>query len=280
MVFETKKTLNLSGSILDLSTPAVMGILNLTPDSFFDGGNYLTENQMLRQTEKMFTDGAQMIDIGGASSKPNADPLSEKEELQRILKPIERLIKAFPAIKISVDTCSSEVARAALEAGVCMVNDISGGDADPQMFDLVAKRSIPYVLMHMRGTPQTMTSFTNYDNLIYEIINILQQKINSLRAMGVVDVVVDPGFGFAKSRDQNYELLRNLSYFNVLNVPILVGISRKSMIYKTIGGTAADALNGTIVLNTIALMNGASILRVHDVKEAVEAVKLYKQTYR
>jgi dihydropteroate synthase len=279
MVFKTKKTLNLSGSIIDLSTPAVMGILNLTPDSFFDGGYYKTETGILNQVEKMLSEGAVIIDIGGASSKPNAELITEKEELDRVMPVIKLLKKKFSSIKISIDTYRSSIACEALNEGACVINDISGGDLDKKMFELMAERNVPYVLMHMKGTPQTMAGLINYDALISEIFDILQGKINTLRSMGVCDIIVDPGFGFSKNITQNYSLLKNLSYFKLLEIPILAGISRKSMIYKKLDIIPEDALNGTTVLNTMALINGASILRVHDVKEAVEAVKLFKETY-
>lgn len=275
-VFYSKKTLKLNGKILDLSTPLVMGILNVTPDSFYDGGKYQETKAIVDRAGQLLQNGATIIDIGGYSSRPGAGDISESEEMDRVIPCTEAIIKAYPGILLSIDTFRATVAKAAIEAGACMVNDISGGSLDKAMFETVAQLRVPYVLMHMRGTPQNMVSQNNYDNLLWDILQYLEKKVFQLRKMGLTDIIVDVGFGFAKSIRQNYELLKNLDYFEVLNLPLLVGISRKSMIYKRLGVSVEEALNGTTVLNTIALTKGASILRVHDVKEAAEAVKLFK----
>lgn len=273
-VFSTKKTLNLKGRILDLSIPKVMGILNVTPDSFYDGNRHITVSTALQQTEKMVNEGAEIVDVGGYSSRPGADDISETEELDRVVPIIEAIHKEFSELAISIDTFRAPVAKAAIESGASMINDISAGELDHSMFDLVASLQVPYVAMHMRGTPQTMTQHTSYKDLVNEVIDHLHAKISKLNQLGVKDVVVDPGFGFAKSAAQNFELLRQLDALKILGQPVLVGLSRKSMIWRTLGITPDEALNGTTALNTIALLKGASILRVHDVKEAVEAVKL------
>ena len=264
---------------MSLDRPLVMGILNITPDSFFAGSRVENEKGILINAEEMLSHGAKILDIGGYSSRPGAEDISIEEELSRVIPAIESILKRFPDTYISVDTFRSTVARAAVEAGASLINDISGGNLDEQMFSTVAALNVPYILMHMRGTPQTMLSETNYNNIIGEIARYFGSKCNALTALGVKDVIIDPGFGFAKTREQNYELLRNLAYFKALKLPILAGISRKSMIYKSLEISSEEALNGTTALNMIALMNGASILRVHDVKEAVETVKLFKLTY-
>jgi dihydropteroate synthase len=251
-----------------------MGILNVTPDSFFDGGKYKDETAILNQVEAMLANGATFIDVGAYSSKPNAAEVSEAEELQRILPIVELLITTFPNILISIDTFRSEVAKRCIHTGAALINDISAGLLDPLMLPTVADLKVPYIMMHMRGTPQTMQGLTSYTNLIKDIIFYFSQRIAAARDLGIVDVIVDPGFGFAKTLAQNFELLNGLELLNVLEKPLLVGVSRKSMIYKSLNTTAHEALNGTTVLNTIGLQKGASILRVHDVKEAVECVKL------
>ncbi len=263
------------------SQPMVMGILNVTPDSFFDGGKYSNENSVLHQTDKMLQEGAKIIDVGGYSSRPDSTDISIEEEVQRIQNAIPSIKKEFPEALISVDTFRSEVARVAIEEGATIVNDISGGSLDPKMFELVSsyKNEISYILMHMKGTPQTMKSKCQYRNLISDIHSYFLQKVQQLNQLGFENIVLDLGFGFAKTVEQNYELLRNIHYFKKMNLPILAGVSRKSMIYKPLGITANEALNGTSVLNTIALNEGAKILRVHDVKEAVETIKLYNYTY-
>jgi dihydropteroate synthase len=277
-VFKSKKTLNLKGKILDLSTPAVMSIINLTPDSFYNASRAFHDTAILKHAEKALSEGADILDVGGYSSRPGADDISQSEELNRVVHGISLIKKEFPQAVLSVDTFRSQVAIRAVEEGACIINDISGGDLDPEMFETVAALKVPYVLMHMRGTPQTMKNLVQYDNLTLEILDCLQKKVYKLQDLGVADIVVDPGIGFSKTIDQNYEILKNLKYFAVLNMPILVGISRKSLIFKRLGIDVQEALNGTTVLNTICLLKGASILRVHDTKEAVEAVTLYKLT--
>lgn len=256
-----------------------MGILNITPDSFHDGGRFRNKSLVIRQVETMLSEGATFIDIGAYSSRPNADHVSETEELQRILPIVELIIKNFPDVLLSIDTFRSEVAKQCIDAGACMINDISAGHLDNQMLETVAKLQIPYIMMHMRGTPQTMQQLTNYDNLVRDILLYFSERIAKARALDMIDLIVDPGFGFAKTLEQNYELLNKLELLQMTDLPILAGVSRKSMIYKTLGGTSEDALNGTTVLNTIALQKGANILRVHDVKEAVECVKLTQQLH-
>ena len=273
-VFSTNKTLNIRGKLLDLSTPKVMGILNVTPDSFYDGGRLKSVEDALLQCDKMLLEGADFIDVGGYSTRPNAADISEKEELGRVLPVIQKIVKRFPETVISIDTFRSSVAKIAVEEGAAIINDISGGNLDGDMFKTVASLNVPYILMHSRGTPQTMKSLAQYDNLLKDIVTDLSKKINLLHALGVKDIIIDPGFGFAKSIEQNFELLAYLDYLKILDKPILVGVSRKSMIWKTLGVKPDDALNGTTSLNTIALLKGATILRVHDVKEGVECVKL------
>lgn len=252
-----------------------MGILNITPDSFFEGSRFTTEKEILTQTEKMLSEGAEVIDVGGYSSRPGAVDISVDEETSRVVTAVKAIIKRFPATIISVDTFRAEVAQKAVQEGASIINDISAGELDKNMFETVARLNVPYIIMHMRGTPQTMKSLTEYDNLIREIMDYFMDKISRLTKLGVKDIVIDPGFGFAKTIDQNFELLNNLDYFKILNKPILAGLSRKSMIWKTLGTSADDALNGTTALNMTALLKGAGILRVHDVKQAVEVVKLY-----
>lgn len=278
-VFCLKKTLNLKGNLIDLSTPIVMGILNVTPDSFYDGGRYTTNTDILKQAEKIIKEGGTVIDVGGYSSRPGAEDIPEAEELKRVTKSINTLIKSFPEAYISVDTFRAGVAKAAIEEGACMINDISGGNLDKKMFATVAELNVPYVLMHMKGTPQNMISQTVYKDLLLDMLDYFQKKTHALVQLGVKDLILDPGFGFSKSMEQNYEILKNLDYFQVLNLPVLLGVSRKSTICKSLNVKAGEALNGTTVLNTIGLINGGNILRVHDVKEAMEAIKLYKLTY-
>jgi dihydropteroate synthase len=273
-VFSSNKTLNIGGRLVQLDTPKIMGILNVTPDSFFDGGKYVSEKAILLHVEKMLQEGADFIDVGGYSSRPGAEDLDLNEEAERSIGTIKLIIKKFPQCIISIDTFRTEIARQAIEEGALMVNDISGGDLDKGMFELVAKRKVPYIIMHMRGTPQTMKSLTTYDNMLKEITVYFSDKITRLRQLGVIDVLIDPGFGFAKTVAQNFELLKQLEYLQVLEKPLVIGLSRKSMIWRTLETDAENALNGTTVLNTIALIKGASILRIHDVKQAVEAVKL------
>ncbi len=273
------KTINCKGNLIDLNKPKVMGILNLTPDSFYDGGKYSSERLILLQVEKMIVEGATFIDIGAYSSRPGAKDLSENEELERITQILELILKNFPDIFISIDTFRSQVAKTCVEIGACMINDISGGNLDTNMFETIAKLQVPYILMHMPGTPQTMQKLTDHEDIVKDIIYYFSKKINQLNILGVNDIILDVGFGFGKTLDQNYELLQKLKLFKSFDLPLLTGISRKSMIYKLLNITADEALNATSVTNTIALLNGSNILRVHDVKEAVETIKIVSKTY-
>lgn len=269
--------MNVGGKLINLSVPKVMGILNVTPDSFFDGNRYTDVSQALKQTEKMITEGATFIDVGGYSSRPGATDISVEEEIKRVIPVIQAISKAFPEIAISIDTFRASVAKAAVEQGAGLINDISGGELNPQLFNTVSELQVPYVLMHMRGTPETMTQLNQYENLTKEVIDYFHKKIHQLQNLGVKDIIIDPGFGFAKNIDQNFELLNQLDYLRILGKPILAGLSRKSMIWKSLKITPEEALNGSTSLNTVALLKGASILRVHDVKEAVETIKLIEK---
>lgn len=253
-----------------------MGILNVTPDSFYDGGRYATEKQILDRVEDMVTNGAAFIDIGGYSSRPGAADIGEDEEIKRVIPAIHLIRKNFPSVIISIDTFRSSVARTAVEEGASIINDISGGSLDSTMFETVAELNIPYILMHMKGTPQTMNSQANYTNLLQEITDYFHSRIHQLHKLGVKDIIIDPGFGFAKTREHNFQLLNDLNLLHIFEKPLLVGLSRKSMVWKTLGIPSEDALNGTTVLNTIAALKGAHILRVHDVKEASQVLKLVK----
>ncbi len=268
-------TINCKGNLIDLTTPKIMGILNVTPNSFFDGGNYKSESEILNQVEKMLFQGATFIDIGAYSSKPNAELVSENEELSRILPVVDLVLKNFPQTLLSIDTFRSKVAQKCIENGAALINDIAAGNLDENMMAMVAKFQVPYIMMHSRGNPQNMQQLTNYENITKEILFYFSEKITKARSLGINDLIVDPGFGFAKKQEQNYEVLQKMELLQLLELPILVGFSRKSMIYKVLENNAQEALNGTTVLNTIALLKGAKILRVHDVKEAVECVKLY-----
>lgn len=270
-------TINCKGQLIDLSIPRVMGILNVTPNSFFDGGKYNNESELLTQVGKMLSDGATFIDIGAYSSKPSAEFVSEVEELDRIIPVVQLILKHFPDALLSIDTFRSEVAKSCIENGAAIINDISAGNLDESMLDVIAKYKVPYIMMHMRGTPQTMQSMTNYEDIVKEMLFYFSEKVNKARSLGINDLIIDPGFGFAKTLDQNYEVFRKMELFQTLELPLLVGISRKSMIYKSLNISEKEALNGTTVLNTIGLTKGASILRVHDVKEAVECVQLYNK---
>lgn len=266
--------INCKGKLIDLSNPKIMGILNITPDSFFDRSRYDDVSKVLVQVEKMLSSGATFLDIGGHSTRPGAMPVSEDEETRRVLPVVEAIIQRFPEALISIDTFRAKVATDCIAAGAVMINDVSGGILDDSMFDTVAKLNVPYVLMHSRGTPETMQQMTHYDNLVVDVLDDLQTKVAALRQLGVKDIIIDLGFGFAKTADQNYVLLNHLRDFEVINCPMLVGVSRKSMIWRKLNISANEALNGTTVLNTVALMKGANILRVHDVHEAMETVKL------
>ncbi|MEN8929058.1 MAG: dihydropteroate synthase [Flavobacteriales bacterium] len=253
-----------------------MGILNVTPDSFYDGGNYQYENEILARATEIIDQGATLIDIGGYSSRPGAEEVTLDEELKRVIPAIKLIIEKYPEALISVDTFRSEVARKSIEAGACMINDISAGEMDSKMFSTIRELQVPYCMMHMQETPQNMQQNPTYKNVTEEVFYYLGEKISELQKLGVNDIIVDPGFGFGKTIEHNYELLRNLSFFTNLNQPILVGVSRKSMIYKTLGITAQDSLNGTTALHGFALQQGGNILRVHDVKEAMEVIALSK----
>jgi dihydropteroate synthase len=251
-----------------------MGIINLTPDSFFGESRAENQRNVLDKVEKMLSEGATFIDIGGHSTRPNAAPVAEAEETKRVLPAIEAILKEFPHCLISIDTFRSTIAQLAVEAGAVIVNDVSGGLMDANMYPTVVKLQVPYILMHMRGTVETMTQFTDYQNISLEILDELEKKVSTLKAMGQKDIIIDLGFGFSKNLDQNYALLAKMELFKMLDCPMLTGVSRKSMIWKKLNITPELALNGTTVLNTVALQKGANILRVHDVKEAMEAIKL------
>ena len=267
-------TINCKGSLIDFTTPKVMGILNLTPDSFYDGGRNSSEKDYLLHAEKMLKEGADFIDVGAYSSRPGAVDISEEEELSRLVPVVQLLLKEFPEALLSIDTFRSEVARQAVENGAAIINDISGGSLDPEMLKTVAELQVPYILMHMRGNPKNMKDLNQYDDLAKDLLFYFSEKISEARDLGINDLIIDPGFGFSKNIAQNFELMSKLELFKNLNLPLLSGISRKSLIYKTFHTTPNEALNGTTVLNTISLLKGAHILRVHDVKEAVECVKL------
>lgn len=270
-------TINCKGRLIDLATPKVMGILNLTPDSFYDGGRNDSDQAILDKVGRMLDEGAQFIDVGGYSSRPGAAAIGANEEEGRIFPAIEMLVRQYPDVLISVDTFRASVARSAVGAGAALVNDISAGWLDDDMMATVGTLHVPYIMMHMKGTPQTMASLAEYENLTGDILQYFAERIGEARRHGISDIVLDPGFGFAKTVAQNFELLGKMKELQVAGLPVLAGLSRKSTIYKTLDVTADDALNGTSVLNTIALMNGANILRVHDVKEAVECVKLFNE---
>lgn len=270
-------TINCNGKLINLSSPKIMGILNFTPDSFFDGGKYKSDKEILLQTEKMLSEGADFIDVGTYSSRPNAVFVSEDEEVNRMKSVLGILTKEFSDVIYSIDTFRSEVAKVALENGGAIINDISAFSLDEKMLDVVAKYQVPYIIMHMRGTPQTKQNFTNYDNLVKEILFYFSEKIALARSKGINDLILDVGFGFAKTIEQNFELLNKLELFQELGLPNLVGVSRKTIIYKTLEIEPKDALNGTTVLNTIALQKGANILRVHDVLEAKQTIKIVEK---
>jgi dihydropteroate synthase len=270
--------INTRGKLLDLSVPRVMGILNITPDSFYPGSRYNSEAEIIKAAVKMAEDGADIIDVGGYSSRPGAKDISPEDESGRVLKAIRLIRNELPDVIISVDTFRSEIAREAIEScGADMINDISGGEADINMFAIVCKLNVPYILMHMKGTPETMQNNPVYEDVVAEILRWFGERIHRLRAAGLKDIIIDPGFGFGKTTDHNFELLRRLGDFSVTGLPLMLGISRKGMIWKTLEISASEALNGTTALNAIALQNGADILRVHDVKEAVETIKLIEK---
>ena len=278
MEITTARYINVNGSLLDLSQPRVMGILNVTPDSFYAGSRTQTEVEIARRVKQIVSEGAAIIDIGAYSSRPNADNVSAREEMERLRMGLKILFEIQPDAVVSVDTFRADVARMCVEEyGVAIINDIAAGEMDSEMFETVARLGVPYIMMHMQGTPQSMQAEPHYDNLLKEIFMYFAKKIQQLRDLGVKDIVLDPGFGFGKTLEHNYELMAHLEEFKVFELPLLVGISRKSMIYRLFGSTPQEALNGTTVLDTIALMKGADIIRVHDVREAVEAVKMVEK---
>ena len=268
------KSINCNGTLIDLSAPKVMGILNITPDSFFDGGKYNNQNLLINQVEKMLSEGATFIDVGAYSSRPGAKHISEEEELNRVLPVIKLLSSEFPSVLISIDTFRSNIANQSIHNGACMVNDISAGEMDASMFPVIAKLQVPYIIMHMQGTPQNMQKKPIYNDVVCDVLYYFSKKITELHKLGVNDIITDVGFGFGKTINHNYQLLKHLELFKNLEVPMLVGMSRKGMLYKPLNITAEYALNATTAANTIALLNGATILRVHDVKEAIEAIKI------
>lgn len=268
------QSINARGRLVTFERPLVMGILNLTPDSFYDGGQHNTSDTALTKAEQLVADGADIIDIGAYSSRPGASPISVQEEIDRALPLIEALVRQFPDVLLSIDTFRAQVAEEAVKAGVHIINDISGGALDEEMFPTVARLQVPYILMHMRGTPESMQTLTSYDDVVVDIATSLGDKVASLRELGVKDIILDPGFGFAKTLEQNYELLHRIDELHYFGLPILGGVSRKSMIYKKLNITAHEALTGTIALNTLLLSKGVQLLRVHDVKEARQVVDL------
>lgn len=270
-------TINCKGQLIDISTPKVMGILNVTPDSFYDGGQYKDEKSILNQVETILNEGATFIDIGGYSSRPGADYVSEAEELSRVVPVVQLILKHYPETLISIDTFRSEVAKKSIEAGAAIINDISAGHLDDNMIATVGQLGVPYIMMHMKGNPETMQQQTDYDDLIKDINSYFAERIAKAHAAKINDIIIDPGFGFAKTTEQNYELLNNMELLQIVDKPILAGVSRKSMIYKTLNTTSENALNGTTALHMVALQKGAKILRVHDVKEAMECVTLFNQ---
>jgi dihydropteroate synthase len=273
--FQAKQHINLGGELMDLSTCKVVGILNLTPDSFYDGGKFTVEKKRLQKVELMLTEGADIIDIGAFSSRPGAQMISEKEERKRLIPALKSIVKNFPGIKISIDTYRSTIAKEVVENGAVMINDISGGDFDPKMFDTIAELQVPYVLMHTPAKPVIMQENPSYENVLTEITKQFSGKVRNLRTLGVNDILLDPGFGFGKSLEHNYTLLHHLSHFRLLGCPLYVGISRKGMIQKIVHEKAADALNGTTAAHMFALAGGASFLRVHDVKAARQAINMH-----
>lgn len=277
-VFSKKSTLNIRGNLIPLEIPKVMGILNITPDSFYEHSR-VTQSQALKKAEDMVKNGATFIDVGGYSSRPGAKDISADEEINRIKNIIPQLRNELPEAYVSVDTFRASVAKAAIDHGADVINDISAGELDPDMFAFITRHKVPYILMHMKGKPQTMKQLTTYNNMLSEILDYFQEKVYFLLKNGVSNLILDPGFGFAKTIDQNFELLNKMNILNCLGLPLLAGLSRKSMIYKTLAIDPKEALNGTSILNAMALDKGANILRVHDVKEAIEVIKLTTKTF-
>ncbi|MDC6386469.1 dihydropteroate synthase [Flagellimonas taeanensis] len=267
-------TINCKGELIDLTVPKVMGILNLTPDSFFDGGKYKDGPSILKRVEEMLREGANFIDIGAYSSRPGAEHVPEDEELKRIIPIVDLILEHFPKTLISIDTFRSKVASVSIDHGAAMINDIAAGNLDPEMLPTVAKHQVPYIMMHMKGTPQSMQKEASYNDLVKDLRMYFSQKVQQATSLKINDIIIDPGFGFAKTTGQNYTLLSHLDQFQTFGLPILIGLSRKSMIYKVLESTPQEALNGTTALHTIALLKGANIIRAHDVKEAVECIKL------
>jgi len=277
--FPSKRSIEVKGGLIHLDTPKVMGIINFTPDSFYDGGHLKSDRDILEIAEKHLSEGATFLDVGCYSSRPDANDITLEEEKSRLARSLSVISKEFPEAIISVDTFRAAVAKEGLDAGATMVNDISGGELDPEMFNLIAERNVPYIMMHMRGTPQTMKAMNSYEDLLGAICNYFAAKLRLLHSIGVKDIIIDPGFGFAKNASQGFELLRKLSFLQSFGVPVLAGLSRKSMIFKTLEINVSEALNGTTALHMIALQGGVSILRVHDTKQAIEAIELYGRVY-
>ena len=274
-----KRSIEVGGKLISFEVPRVMGIINFTPDSFYDGGRLKSDKDILNAAERHLAEGASFLDVGSYSSRPGAEDISEEEEIRGLARATGVLTKAFPSAIVSIDTFRSAVAREGLDNGGHIINDISGGELDPEMFPLVIEKKVPYILMHMKGTPQTMKSLNKYKDLFSDISDYFAAKLNYLSRNGVKDVILDPGFGFAKSPSQSFQLLKEFKYLQIFGVPVLAGVSRKSFIYSSLKINADEALNGTTAVNMIALKNGASILRVHDTKEAVEVIELYRRIY-
>lgn len=270
-------SINCRGRLLSINHPLVMGVINVTPDSFYAGSRFLAFDKVEAQVEKMLSEGADIIDIGAMSTRPGAEIISAEEELNRLLEPIKLIRKNFPKAFLSLDTVSSKVASVCIDEGIDIINDISGGGIDPELIDVVAQTKVPYVLMHMLGSPEVMQNSPAYEDVVLEVLNFLKQKIYDLKERGINELIIDPGFGFGKTLEHNYQLLKHLEVFKILKAPILVGMSRKKMIQEVIKSSAEDSLNGTTAVNILALMNGANILRVHDVREAAEAISIYRQ---
>jgi dihydropteroate synthase len=270
-------TINIKGNLLDISSPIIMGILNVTPDSFYDGGFYNSKNKVIDQVKKMVSDGASIIDIGGYSSRPGAEEISVDTELKRVLPVIKLIKKKYPKILISIDTFRSEVAKLSVECGADIINDISGGSLDSKMYKTIAKLNVPYIIMHMKGDPGNMMEKTNYKDIFGELNKYFNEKISLAESFGIKNIIIDPGFGFSKTTKQNFDILNNLNLFNQHKRPILVGVSRKSMIYKTLNTTPDNSLNGSTVLHTVSLLKGAKIIRTHDVKQANECIRLVSE---
>ena len=272
-----RKSINCLGKLIDLETPKVMGILNLTPDSFYDGGRYTGESEILKRVERMVSDGATFVDLGAYSSRPGAQHVSLEEERSRLLPALRSILKEFPDLLVSIDTFRSQIARESIEAGAAMVNDISAGSLDDSMFKTIAELQVPYVIMHMRGTPQDMQEYTAYEDLVREVIFYFSERVFALRELGVNDIIIDPGYGFSKTLEQNYELLGRSELLKALELPVLTGVSRKSMLYRVLESGPEEALAATVTAQAVALLKGTSILRVHDVREAVQSIQIIEK---